>query len=230
MLDISIVIEEEYYNKDPQSTELGKNIISASISLLNELGFEQFTFKKLAEKIKSTEASVYRYFDNKLKMLLYLTRWYWAWLEYQIDYQTHHIRTPEEKLKEILKILSYSQTETSQITICGTDTISLRRVVMSESDKTYLNKQVDEINSQGLFRGFKKLCHKIAEVLIEINPTYGYPHALVSNILETTHQQTFFANHLPSLTEISTKKEQSLNVQVYDFIEDMIFKVLKNVP
>ncbi|MCV9387195.1 TetR/AcrR family transcriptional regulator [Reichenbachiella ulvae] len=228
MLDISLVIEEKYFNKDPQSTDLGRSIISASIELMDELGFEHFTFKKLATKIQSTEASVYRYFDNKLKLLLYLTNWYWAWLEYQIDYNTHHLSNPDEKLKIIIKIISQSQSAIEQVNLPGAETSVLRRIVMSESDKTYLNKQVDQNNHQGLFRGFKKLCNKIATVISELDPDYKYPHALGSSILEASHQQAFFAQHLPSITDVSMDKKEGLNTQVCDFIEDLAFKVLSS--
>jgi hypothetical protein len=45
------------YLRDPERTELGRKIISESIHMMDALGFEQFTFKKLAAEISSTEAS-----------------------------------------------------------------------------------------------------------------------------------------------------------------------------
>ena len=63
-------LSEKLFLRDPQETELGRNIIRLSIKMMDEIGFEEFTFKKLAVKIKSTEASVYRYFDNKHKLPL----------------------------------------------------------------------------------------------------------------------------------------------------------------
>ncbi|MEP5613574.1 MAG: TetR/AcrR family transcriptional regulator [Cyclobacteriaceae bacterium] len=224
---ISIVIGEKYYNKDPQSSELGRNIVSIGIELLDELGFEQFTFKKLAERINSTEASVYRYFDNKLKLLVYLTTWYWAWIEYLIDFKTYHISDPEEKLKVVLKIVCHVDESRGAINLDGLNLGALRRIVDTESDKTYLTKQVDEINSEGLFKGYKSLCHKIALIISEMNPKYVYPHALISTILEASHQQTFFAQHLPSLTEISVNDERSIENQVYDFLLQSVIKLVK---
>ncbi len=227
MSTIAIVIGEKYYNKDPQSSDLGKNIVSASMELMDELGFEQFTFRKLAERIKSTEASIYRYFDNKLKLLVYLTTWYWAWIEYVIDFRTHHIQDDEEKIREIIKIICHVDRDVIDIDLPGINISSLRRVVVSESDKTYLTKQVDEINNQGLFKVFKGLCHKIAMVLTGINPNYRYPHAIASTMLEASHQQAFFAQHLPSLTEVSEKSNISVEKQVYCFLEETTFKLLK---
>jgi AcrR family transcriptional regulator len=224
---ITIQIGENYYSKDPQSTELGRKIISASIELLDQLGFEEFTFKKLAESIGSTEASIYRYFENKLKLLVYLTSWYWAWLEYMIDYQTHHIQDKALKLKEIIKILCHADQSNLSMDLPGVNTVCLRHVVVSEADKTYLTKKVDEINNQGLFMGFKSLCHKIALTISAISPSFEYPHAVATTILEASHQQAFFALHLPSLTEIRRDGDESVENQVYRFIDVLISKLLK---
>jgi AcrR family transcriptional regulator len=223
---VNIVIGEKYYNKDPRSSDLGGRIVSESISLMAALGFENFTFKKLAEHIASTEASIYRYFDNKLKLLLYLTTTYWAWIEYMIDIKTHHLDSDEEKLKMILQILCHLEAPPSALEVPGMDITTLRKVVVNESDKTYLTKQVDEINRQGLFKGFKRLCHKISVVITAINPNYEYPHTLSSMLLETANQQGFFAEHLPSLTEVSTKGKDSLEQQLYRFLELTVTKML----
>lgn len=227
MAIISIQIGEKYYSKDTQSTELGRKFVHAGIEMLDQLGFEEFTFKKLAERIGSTEASVYRYFENKFKLLVYLTSWYWAWMEYMIDHKTHHIQDKELKLKEVIKILCHVDQGHLSMDLPGVNTFSLRRVVVSESDKTFLTKKVDEINNQGLFKGFKGLCHKISVLISNINPNCAYPHATVSTILEASHLQAFFALHLPSLTEISKEGKKSVERQVYLFIDTLIGKVLK---
>jgi AcrR family transcriptional regulator len=83
MATLYFKLNPHLYLRDPQQTELGQKIINASVVLIDTLGFEQFTFKKLAEEIDSTEASIYRYFENKHRLLLYLVGWYWTWLEYQ---------------------------------------------------------------------------------------------------------------------------------------------------
>jgi len=48
--------------------------------LIAEIGFEELNFKKLAIAMDSTEASVYRYFENKYKLLTYLVSWYWDFM------------------------------------------------------------------------------------------------------------------------------------------------------
>lgn len=226
MTTVQLLIPSEYYLKDPNSSDLGKKMLKKGINLLDELGFEDFTFKKLAAQIDSTEASVYRYFENKLKFLLYLTTVYWKWIEYLIDYKTHFIKDPEERLGEVLKILTLTEGAHQLSEVSDINLKVLRRIVLTESDKTYLTKQVDEINKEGLFRGYKDLCHKIALIIEEINPDYKYPHALISTILEASNQQIYFALHLPSLTEISTKRED-LEKQVNAFISETVFKLIE---
>ena len=87
-VNIRITLNENLYIRDPQESELGKKIIQFSIVLIEDIGFEAFTFKKLAQKINSTEASVYRYFENKHILLIYLVSWYWEWLSYLIEIKT----------------------------------------------------------------------------------------------------------------------------------------------
>ncbi|MFT5777237.1 MAG: AcrR family transcriptional regulator, partial [Crocinitomicaceae bacterium] len=68
-LQVHINVSDELFVRNPDSTELGRKIITNSISLINELGFELFTFKKLGERIGSPESSIYRYFESKHTLL-----------------------------------------------------------------------------------------------------------------------------------------------------------------
>ena len=106
MAILTFKLSENLFVRDPQETELGRNIIQMSIKMIDKMGFEDFTFRKLAVAINSTEASVYRYFDNKHKLLIYLIDWYWTWLEYQVVFQTNNIKAPVERLKVCIKILA----------------------------------------------------------------------------------------------------------------------------
>ena len=60
---LKISVSEKVFIKDPETSDLGKRIIENSIILINDIGFEGFTFKKLGKMIGSNESSVYRYFD-----------------------------------------------------------------------------------------------------------------------------------------------------------------------
>lgn len=216
---LQIKLNEVLFVKDPQSTELGKRIIDESIRMISKLGFEAFTFKKLSIEIESTEASIYRYFESKHRLLVYLITWYWAWLEYNIDYQTNNILDPKVKLEAALRIISFKKELDSAFP--DVDEASLQKIVISESDKVYLTKQVDEDNKEGLFKGYKTLCKKISSMVTEINPDYLYPNALISTVLEACNQQIFFAEHLPSLTE-SSQAEDSFKSN-FDFLKSLVF-------
>ena len=63
--NLKITINENIFLKDPESSDLGKRIVENSILLIDEIGFDDFTFKKLGAKIGSNESSIYRYFENK---------------------------------------------------------------------------------------------------------------------------------------------------------------------
>lgn len=220
---IRIKLNEKLFLRDPDETELGRKIITESIQMIDELGFEQFTFKKLAAEIESTEASVYRYFENKHKLLVYIVSWYWVWLDYQIVFKTNNIKSPKERLKIIVKVLSESQLDDPNTDI---DEAALHRIVVSESSKAYLTKEVDAANKDGLYREYKKLCKKIAEIILEINPTYKYSHSLVSTVIEASHHQVFFAKHLPSLTDIKINKNDYKELESY--LEHLLFSSIQN--
>ena len=52
--NITITVNPKLFVKNPETSDLGKKIISQSIILINEIGFEDFTFKKLGEKARDT--------------------------------------------------------------------------------------------------------------------------------------------------------------------------------
>ena len=44
--NFNISVQESIYNKNPESSELGKRIIQNSIELLDEIGIDSFMYKK----------------------------------------------------------------------------------------------------------------------------------------------------------------------------------------
>jgi AcrR family transcriptional regulator len=218
---IRIELNENLYLRDPQATDLGRRLIAESVLLIDEIGFEQFTFKKLAQRIESTEASLYRYFENKHRLLVYLVSWHWAWLRYQIRFHTHNVSDARERLRLILGILTRAHQDdptTSQL-----DEAALYRIVVNEASKSYLTKDVDEDNRAGLFQEYKRLAASIVEVVQEVNPAYAYPHALVSTLLESARKQLFFAQHLPSLTDVPKGESEPT---IYAFLTQVVFATL----
>jgi AcrR family transcriptional regulator len=210
--------------KDPQTTGLGQKIIAEGIRMIDEMGFEAFTFRKLSQAIDSTEASIYRYFENKHRLLIYLIGWYWLWIEYQIHVETQNIEGPKKRLRVILKIITRRKEKDANFP--DIDEIALQRIVIAESDKTWLVREVDEMNREGLFMGYKKLCALVKDLILEINPKYPYPSALASTIMEAANHQLYFAQHLPSLTEL--RDADNRFERNYEFLEDLVFHAIES--
>lgn len=223
MDSLAFTINKKLYLRDPQHTELGQKIISKSVEMIDKIGFEDFTFKKLASKIHSTEASVYRYFESKHRLLQYLIAWYWNWIEYRVDQRTTGMGDPKSKLKVSLRIIAEKKEYDASFEFV--DEAALHRIVMAELNKTYQTKWVDSDNKDGAFLPFKSLCKKVASFVSEVAPKYPFPHALVSTLIITSMQQLFFADHLKSLTNIHSGKDT--NEYLYQFLETLTFGALQ---
>ena len=147
--NLKITINDNVYLKDPESSSLGRRIVEHGILLINDLGFDNFTFKKLGERIESNESSVYRYFENKHKFLIYLTNWYWGWKEYQLAFATANIHDPKEKLEQAIEILTREVEEDHSFN--HINEVALNKIVINEYSKSYLTKEVDDENKEGYF-------------------------------------------------------------------------------
>ena len=219
-LNIRIQISPTLYAKDPESSELGRHIICKSIEMINTLGFESFTFKKLGEAIGSNESSVYRYFANKHTLLIYLVNWYWSWMDYKIVLQTANIDDPKEKIMHAIELLAAVIKQDSDFSFINE--VLLNKIIIMESSKAYHNKDIDIENEKGFFKTYKQVVHRVSEFVLEYNPKFEFPHMLVSTIIEGAHNQRFFAEHLPSLTDF---KEGENNIT--RFYTNLVFNALK---
>lgn len=221
-IGIKISLNDKLYLRDPQETTLGKSIIKESIILMDNIGFESFNFKKLAKAMKSTEASVYRYFENKHFLLIYLVSWYWEWVNYLIDISVMNIDDPKRQLKIIIRNLVNASKENPAIDYVNESV--LHRLIIAEGTKAYHTKEVDRENTIGFFINYKKLCNKVADVILEINPKFPYPHTLASNLFEMANNHIYFAQHLPKLTDVKVKGEDFKEVE--EMLEYFAFNLL----
>ncbi len=217
-LQLQFRMNENLYLKDPEQSVLGRNIIRNSILLIQKNGFESFTFKKLAEAIGSTEAGIYRYFENKHRLLTYLTAWYWCWLEYRVAFYTQNITDPAEKLKNVIRLLAISIEDDAKTSYVNESV--LHQIIIAEGSKAYLTKHVSEDNKQKLFKPYKDLCARISDIIMEYNPHYTFPKSLSSTIIEMAHFQNFFMHHLPSLTDFGKEKNEEM---IVGFLENLVF-------
>jgi AcrR family transcriptional regulator len=218
---ISFKVNERLYVRNPESSDLGKQIVKNAIDLIYTLGFEHFTFKKLATEISTTEASIYRYFENKHRLLLYILNWYWCYMDFLVLFRLQNMNDSKLKLQTIIDLLTHElPASTGQLDY---NKLYLTQIVIAESSKSYLVKEVNEINKDDVFKPYKDLCATIAAMMSEYNPNYQYPYSLSSTLIEASHQQQFFANHLPRLTDIKKVAQHDF---VTHFLQNMVFKVL----
>lgn len=213
-----IKMNEGLYLRNPEDTELGRKILKHSVELIYRLGFEAFNFKKLAEDIGSTEAGIYRYFENKHKLLIYITAWYFGWIGFQIGFQTNNIEVPKVKLHKIINLLSAPIEDDKQTSYI--DESLLHPVIVAEGSKAYLTKQVAENNKLQFFQPYKDLCTLIGNVILEYNPNYKFPKSLASTIVEIAHFQNFFMHNFSSLTDFSKKDNET---EIVEFLKDLVF-------
>jgi len=217
--NIKIQVNEKLYVKDPETSILGKKIIQESILLIDSIGFDNFTFKKLGEIIGSNESSIYRYFENKHKLLVYLSSWYWSWMEYRLVFATSNYSIPLEKLKKAISIVT-EKVEDDQKTIHINESV-LNKIIIAEFTKTFHTKEVDLENKEGFYFIYIRVINRLTTIIKEVNPNYLYAKSLASSIVEGALHQHFLKDHMQSITDCN------LSVSPTDFYFNLIENVLK---
>ena len=215
-----IPVNNEIFIKDPLSSGLGKKIIDESLVLILALGMEAFNFKKLSEQVGCTEAAVYRYFENKHKLLLYLTNWYWGWLEYNLVYGTANINNPTDKIKMAINLLVEGPVFNKNLYM---DIGQLRKVITEESNKAFMTKDVDIENKGGLFNQFYNFSDRLVQIILEFNPNYTYPKAFASTLIWATIVNAYYFKHMPKMVE-----DKFSGKQKEEFYFNMVVNSLKN--
>lgn len=218
--NLEIKVNEHTFIKNPKSSDLGRRIITGAVDLMAEIGFEEFTFKKLGQHIQSPEASIYRYFESKHKLLLYITAWYWNWIQYQLVFSISNLSDAETQLMKAVEVLTCDQD--SAPSAGGFNMHNLQTVVIENASKGYLTKQVDEENSYGVFLGYKEVVRIAADLISRLNPDYQYPHMLISTVVEGAKHQRYFAEHLPRLTNVVEGKDA-----VTEFYQQLVMKAIQ---
>ncbi len=219
-LQIHIVISSELYTKNPESSELGKKIVCTSIEMINALGFEAFTFKKLGVKIKSNESSIYRYFSNKHTLLMYLINWYWSWVDYRLLFAITNVSCSTTKLTSAIDLLTQKVTEDTAFSFVNE--VLLHKIIITEASKSYHTKDVTNENDKGYYTVYKRVVQRVSDLILELNPNYKFPHMLISTVIEGAHHQRYFSEYLPALTDIEEGKN---NISI--FYKDLVFRAIQ---
>ncbi len=210
------------YLRDPQATPLGKQIITAAISAFDELGLERLTFRKLAAEVGCTEATVYRYFSDKQQLLVYLVSWYWDWVHYLLQSAAQMPTDPVSKLRAAVTALT--QPMVANPAVPYIDERILHHVVVTEGMKAYYSKTTDRHNRDGVFLPYKQLVETLADLILAVSPSFAYPHTLATTLFEMAHNQIYYAEHLPRLTDV--RLSASLSEQVDVMLQTWIDRLL----
>jgi len=220
LLSLKIQVNDKIYVKDPETSSLGRKIVQESIILIDEIGFENFTFKKLGERIGSNESSIYRYFESKHKLLVYLSSWYWSWIEYRLVFITNNIESPVEKLNKAIMVVTQKIEDDSQ-----TEHINesiLNKIIITEFTKTMMTKEVDTENKEGFFLIYKRVINRLVAMIEIVNPQYAYSKSLASSIVEGALHQHFLKTHLKTITNCNE------NISPTEFYLNLVALTLKS--
>ncbi|HMQ06578.1 MAG TPA: helix-turn-helix domain-containing protein [Saprospiraceae bacterium] len=199
-VSVSVNVNHSIYLKDPLETDLGRRILSQAVVLFDEAGLNAFNFKELAARISSTEASIYRYFENKHMLLLYLTCWYWEYLFYLLEMNLRNISDPEEKLNIAVKTVVSGLLDTNENHFL--DHEKLQHLMVDLSINAYHSKNIEEENRAGIYDNYMALSAYLSGIIKEVNPEFKYPRSLATTILEMATNHLYFAKHFPEMTEL----------------------------
>ena len=216
--NLKININEKIYLKDPESSALGKRIVENSILLIDEIGFDAYTFKKLGTKIGSNESSIYRYFESKHKLLIYLASWYWTWLEYQLVFTTNSIDNTTAKIDKAINILTRTTTVDSNFS--HINEVILKRIVINEYSKSYLTKEVDNENKDGYFLVYKRLVTRLHDMILAVDSDYPYAFSLASTVIDGALHQHFLKDHFTTISDLKASDAPT------NYFKDLVFKTL----
>lgn len=187
------------------SSESGRRMLAVGASLIFEMGLENFTSKKLAQAAGVTEATVYKYFANKHRLLQYYFQLYWTWLEQQIKVFTAIESQVAQRLQKAVRVLCQMPEVAADPGVVSKE--ELRRLVVAEGTKAYLHVQVDADNAKKLFAPYKSVTAILAAMIKEVRPDLSYPFALATTLVEMSHSLEFYRLHLPALTDFPDDKQ-----------------------
>jgi hypothetical protein len=141
-------------------------------------------------------------------------------MEYRLLFEINNIPSPQVKLEKAIVLIT--STFKDDLMIEGIDINKLHQIIICESIKSYLTKDVDLANKEGSYLNYKQFVARMATIIKEINPNYKYPQMLLTTIIEGAHLQVFFAAHLPRLTN-----KQKDSDYISNFYTNLALKSLK---
>jgi AcrR family transcriptional regulator len=217
---VVIKIDEKLFLKNPMTSDIGQEMVRQSVIIIAAEGLEGFNFKKLALALGSTETTIYRYFNNKQQLMMYLASWYWGLLEWRIAFATTNVNVPSAKLDKALLVLSTPMNASAEIGFMNE--CKLQSIVASESFKAFEMKGLLKKDRIGYFKAYSNLCIRVSELITLNNKNHKFPKAMAATIIETAHYQMFLQNNMPELTDLPAGE-----THLYSLLHQLAFKALE---
>jgi hypothetical protein len=142
-------------------------------------------------------------------------------MEYNLVFRLENIESPEERLKRAIQILTRKTGEDIEHPYINLK--KLENIIISELSKTYMTRDAEKENKEGVFDGFTNVLNRVRDIILEINPGYPYPHTLVSTVILGAYNQHFFKEHIPDLTD-SYQEDEDLG----NFYTQLTLKAIKS--
>jgi len=217
-LHFQVHIPSRMAQHDPSHSRTGLKILNTAIQLIADEGYEAFHLSRLAEKAGTVESTVYRYFENKHKLLLYISGWYWAYLDFSIDYETREMKDPRQILSKAIEMMAGISLPKNS-SLIG-DPLIIHRIITMEFSKIYITQMAHDDNKEGYFVYFKTFVNKIGNLLADIMPGYKFPRSLAFLLVLGIYQQIHVAEKLPALSDYD--HSEPLDEYISHFIKDLI--------
>lgn len=203
-LHFQVHIPSRMAQHDPSLSRTGLKILNTAIQMIADEGYEVFHLSRLAEKADTVESTVYRYFENKHKLLLYISGWYWAYLDFSIDYESRNLNEPRQILNKAIEMMAGKDLPQNN-SLIG-DPQLIHRIIIMEFSKIYITQLALEDNKEGYFVYFKSFVNKIAKLLSEVMSGYKFPRSFAFLLVSGIYQQAYVAEKLPALSEFDFKE------------------------
>lgn len=203
-LHFQVHIPSRMAQHDPSHSRTGLKILNTAIQMIADEGYEVFHLSKLAEKADTVESTVYRYFENKHKLLLYISGWYWAYLDFSIDYETRETGDSQQILQKAIELMA-GKNLPKNTDLIG-DPLLIHRIIIMEFSKIYTTQMAHEDNKEGYFVYFKTFVNKIGNILADSMPNYKFTRSFAFLLVSGIYQQAHVAEKLPALSDYEQKE------------------------
>ena len=65
------------------------------------------------------------------------------------------------------------------------------------------------------------MVQRLSDIVLKVKPGYQFPHMLISTVIEGSHHQRYFSEHLPSLTDVEEGK-----TNIIHFYTELVLKAI----